>query len=66
MNETKVKEASKDPFVLDREAEKYVKVTLQLTEQERKDWKQYALNNDMTLTEAIKQAMRLFMGNKSA
>ena len=36
----------------------YVKITLQITEKERKDWKQYALNNDITLTEAIKQAMK--------
>lgn len=40
------------------ENESKVKVTLQLTEKERKDWKQYALDNDITLTEAIKQAMR--------
>ena len=52
----------KNPLELDKEAEKYlanhVKVTLQLSEKERKAWKQYALNNDITLTEAIKKAMR--------
>lgn len=35
-----------------------VKVTFQITEKERKDWKQYALNHDITLTEAIKRAMK--------
>lgn len=43
----------------------YVKVTLQLTEKERKDWKQYALNNDITVTAAIKKAMRELIEKQS-
>lgn len=37
---------------------KNVKVNLQITDVERKAWKQYALDNDMTLTDAIKNAMQ--------
>ena len=48
------------------EAAKHVKVTLQITEKERKEWKQYALVHDMTLTEAIKKAMIEMMSKESS
>lgn len=35
-----------------------VKITLQIKDKERKDWKQYALDNDITMTEAIRRAMQ--------
>lgn len=37
---------------------KIVKLTLQITDVERKAWKQYALDNDTTVTDVIKKAMQ--------
>lgn len=50
MRNKKMKDEIKEP--------KNVKVNLQITDVERKAWKQYALDNDMTLTDAIKNAMQ--------
>lgn len=37
---------------------KSVKLTLQITDVERKAWKQYALDNDTSVTDVIKKAMQ--------
>lgn len=42
----------------DENQEKNVRITIQVKESERKAWKRFALDNDITVTEAIRRGMR--------
>lgn len=41
-----------------------VKITMQIDATTRKEWKQFCLDNNMTLTTALKVAMKDFMEKK--